>query len=64
MAKSKRRQRRRDAARDEPVLTPAVIDECLRGAAATVKEVERQLEGSFLLPPGAVALRIQSASKP
>lgn len=63
MARPKRRKRRREVAPTEPVLTPEIIDECLRGAAETVKEVERQLEGSFLLPPSAVALRIQSSSK-
>lgn len=42
-----------------PRLTKKIMEDCLRDAAKTVKEVERQLEGSFVLPPGAVSLRIQ-----
>lgn len=60
MAKRKhRRQRLRRTEDVAPRLTEKIIDDCLRDAARTVKEVERQLEGSFLLPPGAVSLRIQ-----
>ena len=59
----RQRKQRRGAAPTPTILTPEIIDECLRGAAETVKDVERQLENSFLLPLSALSLRIQSRSK-
>ena len=59
VAKASRTKRSRTRQLPEMVLTPEAVDKCLRTAADTVREVERQLERYFLLPPDAVALRIQ-----
>jgi hypothetical protein len=59
MAKGKRRRQRGPRKQKlAPRLTTKIMEDCLRDAAKTVKEVERQLEASFALPPGAVSLRI------
>ena len=43
----------------EERLTDAVIDQYLRTAGDTIREVETQLEQSFVLPRAATSLRIQ-----
>ena len=60
MAKGKRARRRPSPQPVAIVPSAEVIEQCLQKAADTVKEVERQLEGSFVLPASAVTLRIQS----
>jgi hypothetical protein len=45
---------------EPPLLTNEIIDRYLDRAAETVKEVERQLQGTFKLPVTTLSLRIQA----
>lgn len=57
-----RRKRRKPVEKPQPatVLTTADIDHCFAAAAATVKEVEQQLENALKLPASSLLLRIQT----
>ena len=60
MAKGKRPRRRSSTGPVAIVPSEEVIEACLRKAADTIREVERDLERSFVLSPSAAALRILS----
>lgn len=64
MASSKQPRRGQPEQPPEMVLTPEEVEVCLRAAAETMREAERQLERFFLLPQSAVTLRIQRPSSP
>ena len=61
MVRAKRRRRKLiDKAQPTPQLTDADIDHYFAAAAATVKEVELQLQHMMKLPASSLLLRIQT----
>ena len=60
MARARQKRRRPVKPTALPMLSDAEIDHYFAAAAATVKEVERQLQSTLKIPASSLLLRIQT----